>query len=318
MFDYNKGKNSSLHIIISIIIHLIIFSLLVFIPDKREIPREKVTDVVIPEPLKKKITYPQEIKKKNPNVLKKKILKKKRTKPEEKKKILQQKNKKSKNNFSLVRKQKKNITAKKQKASPPPPPKKKIVKLKKIPKSNKIIVSKEEPKGPVKGKDNLPPGEPGKGGKYVYKGISKSRPKKKSDFVIPYGGKNRFSFRPGEGIGGGSGWKNFGASASFDTHGINLDPWIKEVIRRVKRNWIIPTAAKYGLRGYNAFYVVFNKDGSLGEFKMIIQSKVISFNLSSRNAIGGSIPFPPIPDYYPYKTVRARFFFYYNLNPGEN
>ena len=164
----------------------------------------------------------------------------------------------------------------------------------------------------------MPPGEPGKGGKYIYKGISKTRPKKKSDFVIPYGGKNRFSFKPGEGIGGGSGWKNYGASASFDTHGINLDPWIKEVIRRVKRNWIIPTAAKYGLQGYNAFYLVFNKDGSLGEFKVIIKSKVISFNLSSENAISGSVPFPPIPDYYPYKSVKARFFFYYNLYPEEN
>ncbi len=320
MFDYNKKEKSNVHIIISVLIHLIIFSLLIFLPDTRELPKEEITNVVIPEPLKKKIVYPQVKKpKKKINVLKKKPPLKKPKKTVKKKKetpkpeIKPQK----KNNFSLVKKEKKNNPLFQKKPPPPPQPKKKkLVKVKPpLKKTNKIIVSKEEPKGPVRGKDNLPPGEPGKGGKYLYKGISKQKPKKKSNFVIPFGGKHRFSFKPGEGIGGGSGWKNYGASASFDTHGINLDPWIKEVIRKVKRNWIIPTAAKYGLQGYNAFYLVFNKDGTLGEFKVLIQSKVLSFNLSSKNAIIGSVPFPPIPDYYPYKTVKARFFFYYNIYP---
>ncbi len=328
MFEYNKEEKTNIHIIISILIHIIVFSLLIFLPDTREIPKEEITNVVIPEPLKKKIVYPK-VKKEPRKIIKKakpieKRLKKKteprvkakKPKLETKKQVI-----KKKNNFSLMKKQKKQadpLLQKKNKLAPPPQKKGKVVKVRPpIKRTNRIIVSKEEPKGPVKGKDNLPPGEPGKGGEYLYKGISTQRPREKSNFVIPYGGKNRFSFKPGEGMGGGSGWKNYGASASFDTHGINLDPWIEEVVRRVRRNWIIPTAAKYGLQGYNAFYLVFEKDGNLGEFKIILKSSVLSFNLSSQNAILGSVPFPPIPDYYPYKNVKARFFFYYNLYPGE-
>jgi hypothetical protein len=328
--DFNKKKEKPVFFILSIILHILIFSLLLFIPDTRKYTEEKITEVIIPEPLKKPIHYPEE--KKIIRKKKKKIIK---PKPIETKKKTEETRKarppeKPKNNFSLV-KERKQTQRLKQKPKPilkqkPPKPIKKSQtpipkkKMKKLPltKRRMIIVPDKEPKGPVKGRDNLPPGSPGKGGKYLYKGISKIKPKnKKKGLIIPYGGKNRFSFKLGDGIGGGSGWKNYGASVAFDTHGINLDPWIKEVIRRVKANWIVPTAAKLGLKGYNAFYLVFSGDGSLSEFKVLVKSKVISFNLSSQNAIQGSVPFPPLPDYYPYKTVKARFLFYYNLYPGE-
>ncbi len=327
MFEYLKNKKKKpTFFLLSVILHIIIFSLLILIPDTREYPKEEITQVVIPEPLKKPIHYPKK---------KVKPIKKRKVFPKPKEKLIKKPKPKiakpkPKNNFSLVKEKKKKSFLKQRKdksipkaQKPSPKIKKKIkrVPLKKarIKKRRWIVVPDKEPKGPVKGKDNLPPGTPGKGGNSLYKGLSKLKPKvKKKGFVIPYGGKNRFSFNLGEGIGGGSGWKNYGASVAFDTHGINLDPWIKEVIRKVKSNWIIPTAAKYGLKGYNAFYLVFEKDGSLGVFKIIIKSKVLSFNLSSANAIKGSVPFPPIPDYYPYKDVKARFLFYYNLYPQEN
>jgi len=337
-------------LIISVIVHIIVFSLLIFIPDKREFPVEEVTEVVIPDHLKEKLYYPSEENKKvkkDINVKKRKHTDKrtiqksnknqtKKSEPRLKDKIQKRKPPAENRQFQKKEQLKKDLPKKKK----PVQPQKKVQK-KPIPKNQKIIVSKDsdldklkenplsaedlvvgddkKSKGPVKGKDNLPPGGLGEGEKSMFEGISKREPKNPDDntLIIPYGGKSKIDFGKGAGFGVGGGWKDYGASASFDTHGINIDPWIKEVIQKVKRNWIPPTAAKYGLRGYNVFYVVFSRDGTLKVFKSVKKSEILSFDLSSKNAIASSIPFPEFPNYYTYDDVKAQFHFYYNLYPSN-
>ncbi|MEW6456121.1 MAG: TonB C-terminal domain-containing protein [Acidobacteriota bacterium] len=138
---------------------------------------------------------------------------------------------------------------------------------------------------------------------------------KKSNLRFPSG----FSFEGGssKGKGGGYPYQGFGASAYFDSGGYDITPWAREVIKIVKRNWFIPTAARYGIRGISTIYLVFERDGSISEFTIYKPSGIISFDQSAINALISSVPFPPLPYDLPKKNLPAYFVFYYNLYPEE-
>ena len=179
-----------------------------------------------------------------------------------------------------------------------------------------------KPAGPIKGLSDKAPGEEGRGGTFGLKGLTLLPPRpgtpKEGALRLPYGGKNVYGFGKNGGWGGGGdGWKNYSGAIAVDSHGINLDPWVLEVVRKIKRNWFVPQAALVGLQDYNCFYVVFRRNGTLQVFQLLRGSKIVSFNQSSQNAIYSSIRFPVFPSYYPFEDVKARVSFYYNLSPEE-
>ncbi len=161
----------------------------------------------------------------------------------------------------------------------------------------------------------------GKGNSDFFSGILNKKDKfngnklklKKFYFPLRKKGKNFFNFKP-EGKGFGS-YEGHGGGAYFNTHGYNLDPWVKAVLKKVKKNWIPPLAAKAGIKGVCAFYLVFHRDGSVSDLRMIKSSGIPSYDQSSFGALRFSIPFPEFPNYYPYDTIEARFVFYYNIYP---
>ncbi len=121
-----------------------------------------------------------------------------------------------------------------------------------------------------------------------------------------------FYFRGGGG-GTGGGIQGFAGSAYFDSGGYDITPWAKEVIEKVKRNWLVPIAARYGIQGITGIYLVFEKDGNVSSMSLFRKSGVISFDQSATNAIISSIPFPKLPSDFPKENLPAYFFFYYNI-----
>lgn len=139
---------------------------------------------------------------------------------------------------------------------------------------------------------------------YIYsEGIGKRR------FSYPSG----FYFKGGGGGTGGEGIQGFAGSAYFDSGGYDITPWAKEVIEKVKRNWLVPIAAKYGIKGITGIYLVFEKNGDVSSMSLFRKSGVISFDQSATNAIISSIPFPRLPADFPKENLPAYFFFYYNI-----
>ncbi len=139
---------------------------------------------------------------------------------------------------------------------------------------------------------------------YLYSdGIGKHR------FNYPSG----FYFRGGGGGIGGEGIQGFAGSAYFDSGGYDITPWAKEVIEKVKRNWLVPIAAKYGIKGITGIYLVFERDGNVSTINLFRKSGVISFDQSAENAVISSIPFPKLPADFPKENLPAYFFFYYNI-----
>lgn len=140
---------------------------------------------------------------------------------------------------------------------------------------------------------------------YLYSdGIGKHR------FNYPSG----FYFKGGGGGGiGGEGIHGFAGSAYFDSGGYDITPWAKEVIEKVKRNWLVPIAAKYGIKGITGMHLVFERDGNVSSMNLFRKSGVISFDQSATNAVISSIPFPKLPPDFPKENLPAYFFFYYNI-----
>lgn len=139
---------------------------------------------------------------------------------------------------------------------------------------------------------------------YIYsEGIGKHR------FNFPSG----FYFRGGGGGTGGEGIQGFAGSAYFDSGGYDITPWAKEVIEKVKRNWLVPIAAKYGIKGVTGIYLVFERNGNVSSMSLFRKSGVISFDQSATNAIISSTPFPKLPADFPRENLPAYFFFYYNI-----
>lgn len=133
-------------------------------------------------------------------------------------------------------------------------------------------------------------------------------------------GKHRFNypsgfyFRGGGGGTGREGIQGFAGSAYFDSGGYDITPWAKEVIEKVKRNWLVPIAARYGIQGITGIYLVFERNGNIGSMSLFKKSGVISFDQSATNAIISSIPFPKLPSDFPKENLPAYFFFYYNIS----
>lgn len=146
------------------------------------------------------------------------------------------------------------------------------------------------------------PQESGRG--YIY-----SEDIGKRQFNYPSG----FYFRGGGGGTEGEGIQGFAGSAYFDSGGYDITPWAKEVIEKVKRNWLVPIAAKYGIKGITGIYLVFERNGDVSSMSLFRKSGVISFDQSATNAIISSIPFPKLPVDFPKENLPAYFFFYYNI-----
>lgn len=112
--------------------------------------------------------------------------------------------------------------------------------------------------------------------------------------------------------GGGDGITAYGGGAYFNSKGYDVTPWAKRIVYRIKRNWLIPEAARVGLKGVVGVYVIFGKNGRVLHMELRQSSKIGSYDQAAMNAFTLSNPFPELPDDFPNPDMEAYFLFHYN------
>jgi TonB family protein len=104
-------------------------------------------------------------------------------------------------------------------------------------------------------------------------------------------------------------------SVSFDTKGFDLGPWADRIQRIVRRNWVIPIAARsLGIGGVTTLKFKIMLNGKVEEMEVASSSGNVALDESSVNAILSSNPFPPppVPETFPEDHIGVTWSFYYN------
>jgi hypothetical protein len=113
---------------------------------------------------------------------------------------------------------------------------------------------------------------------------------------------------------GGEG-QNFSKNFQFDPKGVDFSSWLRRFEARVRRNWLIPTAANFQ-RGHVVITMVIWKDGRITDLRVVGPSAVDAFNNSSFGALAASTPVDPLPPEYPDDRLEMTVTFFYNETPG--
>ncbi|MEW6366156.1 MAG: TonB family protein [Acidobacteriota bacterium] len=106
------------------------------------------------------------------------------------------------------------------------------------------------------------------------------------------------------------------ASFAFDSGGFDLSEWAELVKLKVRSNWIIPTAARMGMKGIVSIDLIVERDGTISFCEETVPCGVISMDSAALNAVRTSSPLPPLPQGFPKENLPARFTFYYNMDVG--
>jgi len=106
-----------------------------------------------------------------------------------------------------------------------------------------------------------------------------------------------------------------------DTMGVDFGPYMQRVIFDTKRAWypIIPEAAQPPLlkQGVVAIRFKIMPDGSVKEMKLEGPSGDVSLDRAAWGGITGASPYPPLPKEFKGPFLELRFYFLYNLQPGQ-
>jgi len=121
--------------------------------------------------------------------------------------------------------------------------------------------------------------------------------------------------RAGRGWGLGSRQLSGDASFTFDSGGFDMSEWAELVKLKVRSNWIIPTAARMGMKGIVSIDLVIEKDGRLSLCVVSRESGIVSMDTAAFNAVNSSSPLPQLPSGFPRKNLEATFTFFYNTYP---
>jgi TonB family protein len=106
-----------------------------------------------------------------------------------------------------------------------------------------------------------------------------------------------------------------------DTMGVDFGPYIQRVIFDTKRAWypIIPEAAQPPLRKQGVVGIRFKilPDGSVKQMILEAPSGDVSLDRAAWGGITGASPYPSLPKEFKGPYLELRFFFLYNLQPGQ-
>jgi TonB family protein len=100
----------------------------------------------------------------------------------------------------------------------------------------------------------------------------------------------------------------------FDSKGVEFGPWLRRFVAQVKRNWFIPSAAMM-MKGHVVITFNVHKDGSITDIEVKGPSAVQAFDQAAANALVGSNPTQPLPPEYPAEKAFFTVTFLYNETP---
>lgn len=131
----------------------------------------------------------------------------------------------------------------------------------------------------------------------------------------------RAAQNPGEGDDGG-GYERDGGFAdsgplSFDTVGYDWGAYAAEMIRRIKRNWEVPSIAHFGLKGRVTIRFFIMKDGHVEGETILSGSGHPPFDNAAFQAIARSSSFRPLPADLGHDREGVTVTFFYNLRPED-
>lgn len=106
-----------------------------------------------------------------------------------------------------------------------------------------------------------------------------------------------------------------------DTMGWDYGPYLQRVIADTKRAWypIIPEEARPPLDKQGKVLIRFKilPDGTVTDMQLEGPSGDVSLDRSAWGGITGASPFPPIPKAFKGPYLELRFYFLYNITPGD-
>jgi TonB family protein len=112
-----------------------------------------------------------------------------------------------------------------------------------------------------------------------------------------------------------------GAEILSDTMGVDFGPYMKRIIFDTERAWwpIIPEVARPPLNKQGKVMVRFKilKDGSVKEMILEGPSGDISLDRAAWGGITGASPYPSLPKDFKGPYLELRFYFLYNIRPGD-
>ncbi len=112
-----------------------------------------------------------------------------------------------------------------------------------------------------------------------------------------------------------------GAQILSDTMGVDFGPYIKRIVYDTERAWwpIVPEVAKPPLNKAGRVMIRFkiNKDGTVRDMILEGPSGDVSLDRAAWGGIKGALPYPQLPKEFKGDYLELRFYFLYNIKPGD-
>jgi len=100
---------------------------------------------------------------------------------------------------------------------------------------------------------------------------------------------------------------------SFDTQGYDWGAYAAEMLRKIRRNWDVPTLAHYGVKGRLVIRFFILKDGTVDAERIIASSGIPPYDNAAFQAIARSSRFRPLPADLGEEREGVTITFYYNI-----
>jgi TonB family protein len=121
------------------------------------------------------------------------------------------------------------------------------------------------------------------------------------------------------GLGTGAHGRQLGAlDILSDTQGVDFGPYLQRILQDVKENWyhLIPESAEMK-KGKLAIEFAITKDGKVADMRLIATSGDVALDRPAWGSITASNPFPPLPSEFTGPYLALRFRFYYNPDKAD-
>ena len=107
-----------------------------------------------------------------------------------------------------------------------------------------------------------------------------------------------------------------------DTMGVDFGPYLTRITQIVRQNWysLMPPAVYPPIlkQGKLSIEFVILKDGKVAGMTLHTTSGDVALDRAAWGSITASTPFPPLPKEFPGQILGLRFFYFYNLMPGQD
>ncbi len=103
-----------------------------------------------------------------------------------------------------------------------------------------------------------------------------------------------------------------------DTQGVDFGPYLQRILQDVRQNWylLIPESAEMK-KGKLAIEFAITKDGKVADMRLIASSGDVALDRPAWGSITNSNPFPPLPSEFTGPYLALRFRFYYNPDKAD-